>query len=75
MPKANNPSAVMLISQGDPGFDASDPTRAALRDPRALVDSDTQPDGFHDFLVAVRTAVIDFAHQSSTWMATHITSA
>jgi hypothetical protein len=58
--KANGSSAVMLISQADPGFDASDPTRAPLRDPRTLVESDTQPDGFGDFLVALRAAVIDF---------------
>lgn len=58
--KANGSSAVMLISQADPGFDASDPTRAPVRDPKTLVETDGQPDGFHDFLVALRNAVTDF---------------
>jgi hypothetical protein len=53
-------SAIMLISQADPGFDASDPTRAPVRDPKTLVESDGQPDGFHDFLVALRQATIDY---------------
>jgi len=58
--KAKRASAVMLISQANPGFDATDVTRAPLRDPRTLVQTDGQPDGFHDFLVAARSAVIDF---------------
>jgi hypothetical protein len=58
--KAKRSSGVMLVSQADPGFDGSDATRAPLRDPRTLVQSDGQPDGFHDFLVAVRSAVTDF---------------
>ncbi len=58
--KTNGSSAVMLISQANPGFDAFDATRAPLRDPRTLVETDGQPDGFHDFLVAVRNAVADF---------------
>jgi hypothetical protein len=58
--KSNHSSAVMLISQADPGFDLSDPTRAPLRDPKTLVETDGQPDGFHDFLVALRGAVTDF---------------
>jgi hypothetical protein len=58
--KAKHSSAVMLVSQADPGFDGSDATRAPLRDPRTLVETDTQPDGFHDFLVAVRAASVDF---------------
>jgi hypothetical protein len=58
--KASGASGVMLISQANPGFDASDPTRAPLRDPRTLIQSDGQPDGFHDFLVALRSAAIDF---------------
>jgi hypothetical protein len=58
--RANGSSGVMLISQADPGFDASDATRAPVRDAKALVESDGQPDGFHDFLVALRSAVVDF---------------
>jgi hypothetical protein len=58
--KANGSAAVMLISQANPGFDMSDPTRAPLRDPRTLVETDAQPDGFHDFLSALRDEVIAF---------------
>ncbi len=52
--------AVMFISQGDPGFDKSDPTRAPLRDPQTLAETDGQPDGFLSFLVALRDQVIAF---------------
>jgi hypothetical protein len=59
--KANNASAVMLITQADPGFDPSDSMRAPLRDAQTLTQTDNQPDGFHDYLVALRAAIIDFA--------------
>jgi hypothetical protein len=52
--------AMMLVSQANPGFDASDATRAPMRNPRTLAETDGQPDGFRDFLVALRTAVTDF---------------
>jgi hypothetical protein len=52
--------AVMLITQADPGFDASDATRSPLRDPKTLVETDGQPDGFHDFLAALRDQVVAF---------------
>lgn len=58
--KARGSAAVMLISQGNPGWDASDPTRAPLRNPRTLAQSDGQPDGFVDFLLSLRAEVIDF---------------
>jgi hypothetical protein len=58
--EARGSSAVMLISQADPGFDATDPTRSPVRDPKTLVETDGQPDGFHDFLVALRSATVDF---------------
>ena len=64
--KARNSVAVMLITQGDPGWDNSDPTRAPTRDPKTLVENDKDangvavPDGFHDFLVALRDEVIAF---------------
>lgn len=58
--KAKNSSAVMLISQADPGWDLSDPTRAPLRNPKTLAETDGQPDGFKDFLVALRDEVIAF---------------
>ena len=53
-------AAVMLISQANPGWDLSDPTRAPLRDPRTLAQTDGQPDGFQDFLLALREEVIAF---------------
>jgi hypothetical protein len=58
--KTNGAVAVMLISQADPGFDPADPTRAPLRDSQTLAQTDNMPDGFKDFLVALRTEVIDF---------------
>jgi hypothetical protein len=75
--KARNSAAVMLLSQGDPGFDATDPTRSPVRNPKTLVETDflplsdpayhgtttpliPTPDGFHDFLVALRQEVIAF---------------
>ena len=47
-------AAVMLVFQADPGWDATDGTRAPTRDPQTLVENDGQPDGFHDFLTALR---------------------
>jgi len=58
--KGNGSAAVMLISQADPGFDATDATRGPVRDPKTLVETDSQPDGFHDFLTALRSLTIDF---------------
>jgi hypothetical protein len=58
--KQRGSAAVMIISQADPGFDASDGTRAPLRDPKTLAETDGQPDGFVDFLVALRIEVIAF---------------
>jgi hypothetical protein len=64
--KSRNSAAVMLISQGNPGWDLSDPTRAPLRDPKTLAQTDKQadgtltPDGFQEFLLALRTEVIAF---------------
>ena len=54
--------AVMFISQADPGFDDTDGTRAPTRKANTLVedDADAATDGFHDFLVALRTKVIAF---------------
>ncbi|MBD2683573.1 hypothetical protein H6H03_39725 [Nostoc paludosum FACHB-159] len=58
--KDRNSAAVMLISQASPGWDLADPTRAPLRNPRTLVETDGQPDGFKDFLLALRDEVIAF---------------
>lgn len=53
-------SAVMLISQADPGFDATDATRGPVRDPNTLAEADGQPDGFQSFLLALRDQVVAF---------------
>ena len=58
--QARHSAAVMFISQADPGWDQSDPTRSPLRDPKTLAETDGQPDGFQTFLVALREEVIAF---------------
>jgi hypothetical protein len=58
--KARASAAVMFISQADPGFDATDATRGPVRDPRTLAETDGAPDGFQDFLLALRDEVIAF---------------
>jgi hypothetical protein len=58
--KARGSAAVMLISQADPGWDLSDVTRAPLRNPKTLAETDGQPDGFQSFLLALRDEVIAF---------------
>mgnify|MGYP000588958820 FL=1 len=58
--KARRSVAVMLISQGNPGWDQSDPTRAPLRDPKTLVQTDGLPDGFREFLLALREEAVTF---------------
>jgi hypothetical protein len=58
--KASESAAVMIIGQADPGFDGSDATRAPLRNPATLAETDGQPDGFKDFLTTLRTQTIAF---------------
>jgi hypothetical protein len=58
--KAHGSAAVMLIFQADAGFDLSDATRAPVRDPKTLEQTDGQPDGYHDFLSALRDETIAF---------------
>jgi hypothetical protein len=58
--KRRHAAAIMIISQADPGFDLSDATRAPVRDPLTLAETDGQPDGFQVFLEALRTEVIAF---------------
>jgi hypothetical protein len=53
-------AAVMFISQADPGWDDSDVTRAPTRDPKTLAEDDGNPDGFQEFLLALRDQVIAF---------------
>jgi hypothetical protein len=57
---ARNSKAVMLITQANPGWDLTDGTRAPLRDPRTLVQSGSDPDGYKDYLLALRDEVIGF---------------
>jgi hypothetical protein len=58
--KSEGSAAVMLIAQADPGFDASDATRAPVRNAKTLVETDGQPDGYHDVLSALRDEVLAF---------------
>lgn len=64
--KARNSAAVMLISQADPGFDATDGTRGPTRDPKTLAETDKDakgnpiPDGFQTFLLELRNQVVAF---------------
>lgn len=58
--KEHDSVAVMFISQANPGWDLSDPTRAPLRNPKTLIETDGQPDGFKDFLLALRDEVVAF---------------
>jgi hypothetical protein len=68
-------AAVMIIAQANPGWDLSDPTRAPLRDPKTLAETGNlpasdpaaagsttvkAPDGFQEYLLALRSAVIAF---------------
>ena len=64
--KTLNSSAIMLISQADPGFDQTDGTRGALREPQTLAETyeDAQgiptPDGYQSFQLALRDQVVAF---------------
>jgi len=58
--RARNSAAIMFITQADPGFDASDATRAPVRDPKTLAETDGQPDGFQSYLLALRDEVVAF---------------
>lgn len=52
-------AAVMIIAQADPGFDAHS-WDAPNRDPKTLTQIGTDPDGYKDFLVALRAEVTAF---------------
>ncbi len=64
--KSRKSAAVMIIAQADPGWDQSDATRAPLRDPKTLAETDKDangvaiPDGFQEYLLALREEVIAF---------------
>jgi len=57
--KATDAAAVMIIGQADPGFDGSDGTRAPLRNPKTLAETDANADGYQAFLVKLRQLTID----------------
>jgi len=61
--KALDSAAVMIIAQANPGFDRNDLNRAGLaRNPNTLVQDATitDPDGYFQYLVALREEVIAF---------------
>ena len=56
-------AAVMVIGQADPGFDLSDATRAPIRDPKTLAETDANSgalDGYQSFLLELRAQTIAF---------------
>jgi hypothetical protein len=59
--RTRHSAAVMIVAQADPGWDLSDVTRAPLRDPKTLAETDGQADGYLDYLTALRDEVIAFA--------------
>jgi len=61
--EANGSSAIMLISQADPGFDATDATRGPVRNALTLHETDKYAgaqDGFYDWLTTLRDLVIQY---------------
>jgi len=59
-PNQRHSAAVIFISQADPGFDATDATRAPVRDAKTVAETDGFADGFKDFLVALRQQAVAF---------------
>jgi hypothetical protein len=57
---AKNSAAVMFVTQGNPGWDLTDGTRAPLRDPKTLAETNPATDGYQAFLSAMRDEVIAF---------------
>jgi hypothetical protein len=53
-------AAVMVIFQADPGWDATDATRAPTRDAKTLAETDANPDGYQSFLTALRDETVAF---------------
>jgi hypothetical protein len=58
--KADGSAGVMIVWQADPGFDQSDATRAPLRDPKTLAETDGAADGYKVILSKLRALTIDF---------------
>jgi hypothetical protein len=53
-------AAIMFIAQANPGWDLTDGTRTYLRDPRTLVQTSGELDGYQEFLSALRDEAINF---------------
>ena len=53
-------AAVMIVWQADPGWDATDGTRAPVRDPKTLAETDGQPDGYQSLLSALRDETVAY---------------
>jgi hypothetical protein len=59
--QARGSAALMIISQADPGWNLADVVGGGpLRNPKTLAETDGQPDGFQEFLLALRDEVIAF---------------
>ena len=58
--RARHSVAVMFISQADPAFDDTTGLADDTRNPQTLAQDDGLPDGFQDFLLALRAEVIAF---------------
>src|SRR5262249_24139194 len=58
--KKDGSAGVMIIWQADPGFDTSGYQDAPKRNPRTLVETDGNLDGFHDILSTLRNLTISF---------------
>jgi len=58
--KAQGSAGVMIIWQADPGFDTAGFQGAPKRNPTTLVETDGNPDGFHDILSTLRSETIAF---------------
>ncbi len=58
--KKRNSVAIMIISQADPGFAQDSSQGGPLRNPQTLAETDGFPDGFQQFLLALRDEVIAF---------------
>jgi hypothetical protein len=56
---SHDSAGIMFISQADPGFSLTE-FDAPPRDPRTLAEADANPDGFQEFLLALRDEVIAF---------------
>jgi hypothetical protein len=57
---ARHSAALMIIAQANPGWDASDATRAPVRNPTTLAEAVAATDGYKDYLLALRDQVTTF---------------